>query len=157
VPPRSGHHHLRILLSELARLAPTETQSIAQALQQASTLLKRRGLIVAISDFYEDEAALPQLRRLARMGHDVIAVHTLSREEISFAVGGAAEFVDLETGRKLLVQPSAIRDAYTASFAAWLTRLETQIRRDGMDYVRVTTDEPLEAALRRFLIRRATD
>ena len=156
VPARSGHHHLRVLLSELARLTPAGTVSIAQALQQASTLMKRRGLIVAISDFYEDEIALPQLRRLARMGHDVIAVHAVSREELSFNVGGAAEFVDLETGQKLLVQPSTIRDSYSGLFAQWLSDLETRIRRDGLDYLRVVTGEPLEAALRRFLIARAT-
>ena len=59
--------------------------------------MKRRGLVIAISDFYEDEAAITQMRRLRRMGHDVIAIHVLSQEELSLDVGGAAEFVDLET------------------------------------------------------------
>jgi uncharacterized protein (DUF58 family) len=154
VPPRSGHHHLRLLLSELSRLQPTGTLSIAHALQQAATLMKRRGMIVAISDFYEDEAALTQLRRLARMGHDVIAAHTISREELSFDVGGAAELVDLETGRTLLVQPSTIRDGYRQAFASFLQRLESQARRDGVDYLRLVADQPLEPALRRFLIAR---
>ena len=154
VPPRSGHHHLRVLLSEVSRLAPAETVSIANGLQAATTLMKRRGLVIAISDFYEDEAALTQLRRLARMGHDVIAVHTLSHEEISLDVGGAAEFVDLETGHTLLVQPSAIRERYAGAVSAWMASFEAQTRRDGMDYLRVTTDEPLEFALRRFLMGR---
>src|SRR5687768_1762550 len=83
VPPRSGHHHLRVMLAALSRLAADGAMTIDQALKQAATLMKRRGMIVVISDFYEDEAALPQLRRLARMGHDVIAIHTLSRHEIS--------------------------------------------------------------------------
>ena len=154
VPPRSGHHHLRVVLSALARLAPTARVSIVHALQQAATLLKRRGLIIAISDFYEDEAALREMRRLARIGHDVIAVHTLSREELTFEVGGAAEFVDLESGQKLLAQPSMIRDSYAAKFRQWLTNFETHVRRDGMDYFRVIADEPLEPALRRFLMGR---
>ena len=154
VPPRSGHHHLRVLLAELSRLAPEGTTTIDQTLKQAATLMKRRGLVIVVSDFYEDAAALPQLRRLRRMGHDVIAIHTLSREELSLDVGGAAEFVDLESGRKLLVQPSAIRESYAHAFAAWLTALETEIRRDGMDYLRVSTGDPLEPALRRFLVGR---
>src|SRR5688572_7796398 len=154
VPPRSGHHHLRVLLAELSRLAPDGTTTIDQTLKQAATLMKRRGVVIVVSDFYEDAAALPQLRRLRRMGHDVIAIHALSKEELSLDVGGAAEFVDLESGRKLLVQPSAIRESYAHAFGAWLTALESQIRRDGMDYLRVSTGDPLEPALRRFLVGR---
>ena len=154
VPPRTGHHHLRVFLAELSKLTADGAASIDVALRQAATLMKRRGLIVAISDFYEDDAALPQLRRLSHMGHDVVAVHTLSREEISLDIGGAAELVDLESGRKLLVQPSAIREQYAKSFNDWLTGTERAIRRDGMDYLRVITGEPLEPVLRRFLIGR---
>jgi uncharacterized protein (DUF58 family) len=157
VPARSGHHHLRVLLSELSRLQPTGTQSIADALQQVSARMKRRGLVIAISDFYEDDAAVTQLRRLARMGHDVIAVQTISRVELSFDVGGAAEFVDLETGNRLLVQPSTIRDGYSKAFATFLRQLESRIRGDGMDYIRLVTDEPLEPALRRFLVGRRAE
>lgn len=154
VPPRSGHHHLRLFLAELSRLAPDGTASIAPVLQQAAMLMKRRGLIVALSDFYEDAAALPQLRRLAKMGHDVIAVHTLSREELSLEIGGAVELVDLESGGKLLVQPSAIQDDYASKVREWLETVERAIRRDGIDYLRVTTGAALEPALRGFLVAR---
>ena len=154
VPPRSGHHHLRVFLAEVSKLAAEGEASIEAALRQAATLMKRRGLIAVISDFYEDDAALPQLRRLRRMGHDVIAIHTLSREELTLDIGGAAELVDLESGRKLLVQPSSIRDQYARSINEWLASVERTIRRDGMDYLRLTTGEPLEPALRRFLVGR---
>jgi len=154
VPPRSGHHHLRVLLSELSRLAPSGTSAIDSALRHAATLMKRRGLVIAVSDFYEDEAAITQIRRLRRMGHDVVAIQVLSKEELSLEVGGAAEFIDLETGRKLLVQPSSARESYARDFGAWLANVEREIRRDGIDYLRVITGEPLEPALRRFLIGR---
>ena len=154
VPPRSGHHHLRVLLAGLSRLEPSGTSAIDSALRHAATLMKRRGLVIALSDFYEDDAAITQLRRLRRMGHDVIAIQVLSREELLLDVGGAAEFIDLETGRKLLVQPSSARESYARDVGAWLARVEREIRRDGMDYLRVITGEPLEPALRRFLIGR---
>jgi uncharacterized protein (DUF58 family) len=154
VPPRSGHHHLRVLLAELSRLEPSGTSAIDGALRHAATLMKRRGLVIAVSDFYEDDAAVTQLRRLRRMGHDVIAIQVLSREELSLDVGGAAEFIDLETGRKLLVQPSSARDSYARDVGAWLANVERETRRDGIDYLRVITGEPLEPALRRFLISR---
>jgi len=154
VPPRSGHHHLRVLLSELTTLEPTGSVAIADALRRAAAIVKRRGMIIVLSDFYEDDDAIGQMRRLARMGHDVVAVHTLAREELSLGMSGAAEFVDLESGRTLVVQPSAARDAYVASFTTWLASIEQQLRRDGIDYLRVVTDEPIEPVLRRFLVGR---
>lgn len=154
VPPRSGHHHLRVLLAELSRLAPDGTVTIELALRQAATLMKRRGVIVVASDLYEDEAAVPQLRRLSRMGHDVIVVHTLSREELALDIGGAAELVDLESGRRLQVQPASIRDDYARAFEAWLAKTARAIRSEGMEYLRVITGDPLEPVLRRFLIGR---
>jgi uncharacterized protein (DUF58 family) len=154
VPPRSGHHHLRVFLAELSRLEPAGTATIEQALLQAATLMKRRGLIVVMSDFYEEAAALPPLRRLSRMGHDVIVIHTLASEELTLDIGAPAELVDLESGRKLLVQPSSIRDEYSRHVKDWLAAFERDVRRDGMEYLRLTTGEPLEPALRRFLVGR---
>ena len=154
VPARSGHHHLRVLLAELASLTPRGSSSIAEALKRAATILKRRGLVVVISDLYEEEESLNQIRRLARMGHDVVVIHTLAREELTLDVGGAAEFVDLESGRRLLVQPSAAREPYVAAMTKWLSSVEQQLRRDGIDYLRLINDEPLEPALRRYLVAR---
>ena len=154
LPPRSGHQHLRLFLAELARVAPLGSAPMAQALQRASTLLKKQGLVLVLSDFYEDEAALAEIRKLRRMGHDVIVMHTLAAEELSLDIGGAAELVDLENGRRLLVQPSAARSQYVRAVRAWLDGVERSVRREGMDYLRVTTADPLEPALRRFLVER---
>ncbi|MBY0494879.1 MAG: DUF58 domain-containing protein [Cyanobacteria bacterium] len=154
VPSRSGHHHLRVLLSELASLVPGGSASIAEALRRAAAILKRRGLVVVLSDLYEDEEAIGQIRQLKRMGHDAIVIHTLARAEMTLDVGGAAEFVDLESGGRLTVQPSAARESYVAAFTEWLTGVEQQLRRDGIDYLRLIAGEPLEPALRRFLIGR---
>jgi uncharacterized protein (DUF58 family) len=154
VPPRSGHHHLRVFLAQLANLAPTGGASLGEALKQAATVMKRRGLVIAVSDLYEEGEALPQVRRLARMGHDVVVIHTLAREELTLQVGGAAELVDLESGRTLMVQPSAVRDGYVAAVGQWLTSVHDTVTGDGVEYLRLVTGEPIEPALRRFLMRR---
>ena len=154
VPPRSGHHHLRVFLSQLAHLSPSGGAALGDALKQAATVMKRRGLVIVVSDFYEDDDALTQVRRLARMGHDVVVIHTLAREELALDVGGAAEFVDLESGRTLLVQPSTVRDGYTTAVQQWLATVHDTVTRDGMEYLRLVTGAPLEPALRRFLMRR---
>jgi uncharacterized protein (DUF58 family) len=154
VPPRSGRQHLRTLLSELARLSPGGAATIDGALQRGATIMKRRGLVIVVSDLYEDGAALPEIRRLKRMGHDVIVLQTLAPEELTFDVGGAAEFVDLETGRRLLVQPSGVRESYTVRLHAWLSNIERTLRAEGVDYLRLIAGEPLEPVLRRFLVER---
>jgi len=154
VPPRSGHHHLRVFLAQVGQLAPTGGATLGEALRQATSVMKRRGLVIVVSDFYEEDDALPQVRRLARMGHDVVIIHTLAREELSLDVGGAAELVDLESGRALQVQPSAVRAGYTAAVQQWLSTVQDTLTRDGIDYLRLVTSDPLEPALRRFLMHR---
>ncbi len=154
LPPRSGHHHLTLLLAGIARLVPDASASIVDGLASAGRLLKRRGLVIAVSDFYDDAEALAEMRRLSRMGHDVVIIQALAAEELSLAVEGAAELVDAETGRTLVVQPDAARAAYSGRVRAWLDGFALAAGREGLDYALVTTDEPLERALRRFLVAR---
>jgi hypothetical protein len=73
---------------------------------------------------------------------------------MTLQVGGAAEFIDMESGRRLQVQPSVAGDRYRAAVQQWLADVERRVRHEGLDYLRLVTDEPLEPALRRFLVRR---
>jgi uncharacterized protein (DUF58 family) len=156
VPARSGRHHLHTCLATLAKLACTGTEGISTGLRRAGTLLRRRGLVVAISDFYEDDAALMELRRLARMGHDVIAIHVMSKAELSLPHAGAVEFEDLETGTTVLTNTHVVAADYERNIGAFLTRLQQTVQREGLDYLRLMTSDPLEPALRRFLIGRSS-
>ena len=155
LPPRSGHHHLTLFLSQVARLTPNGTTAAAACLARAASLLKRRGLIVAVSDFYDDGEALVEMRRLSRMGHEVLVVQTLAEDELTLPAKGAVEFVDAETNRTLVVQPELARSAYQARVTEWLREFEAAVRRDGMDYLRISTTDVLETVLRRYLSSRA--
>lgn len=154
VPPRSGRHHLRACLAAIARLQPDGRAPIGAALQRAGSLLRRRGLIVVLSDFYEDEAALIEIRRLARMGHDVVVVQVLAREEESLEGAGPVEFEDLESGATLLTSPATVAVAYREAFERFVASVRSRVERDGLDYLRLTTGAPLEPALRHFLVGR---
>jgi uncharacterized protein (DUF58 family) len=154
VPARSGRHHLRLCLATIARLAPDGRLPIASALRRATALVRRRGLIIVISDLYEEESALAEIRRLARMGHDVVVVHVLSPDEIDLPQAGAAEFEDLETGVTLVTNPNLVRTEYRRAVSDFLARVQHAVHREGLDYLRLTTGDPLEPALRRFLIGR---
>ena len=107
-----------------------------------------------VSDLYEDEEALGEIKRLARMGHDVVTIHVVAREELVLPAGGATEFVDLETGATLIASPDAMAAEYRVAFETFLARTRNSIEREGLDYLRVVTGEPLEPPLRRFLVGR---
>jgi uncharacterized protein (DUF58 family) len=154
VPARSGRHHLHLYLAALARLTCSGSAGVAAALRRTGGLLRRRGLVVVVSDLYEDEAALAEIRRLSRMGHDVVVVQVLAREEMTLPAGGALEFVDLETGARIVTSPDGIAADYRRSVEAFVAGVKQAVEREGLDYLRLLADEPLEPALRRFLIGR---
>jgi uncharacterized protein (DUF58 family) len=154
LPPRSGHHHLTLLHAAIARLVPSGSASMAAGLARAGALMKRRGLVIAVSDFYDDGGALAEIRRLGRMGHEVVAVQTLAAEELILGERGGVEFVDAETGRSVVVQPETVGPGYAEQVRAWVASLSAAVRREGLDYVRLTTNDSLERELRQFLVSR---
>lgn len=154
VPPRSGRHHLHLFLAALGALRAGGDVAMGTSLKRAAGLLRRRGLVIVVSDFYDEEGSLAEVRRLARMGHDVVVVHVLAREELSLTGIEAGELVDLETDARLVVDPRVARAHYTAAVQAFVTRVADAARRDGLDYLRLITGESLEVSLRRFLVQR---
>lgn len=153
LPPRSGHRHLTLFLRELAARRPRSAAPFASALARAGIMMTRRGLVVAVSDFYDDEI-VTALGRLARMGHEVVVVQTLDADEMQLPNLGAVEFVDAETGKTIVVQSETAAAGYGDRVRAWLSALEREIRRQGFDYLRISTQDDLERTLRRFLLSR---
>ena len=155
VPSRVGQAQLRALLVALDRMQASGTTTGGLALRRATDLLKRRGLLLVISDLYdEDESVEQELRRAVTIGHEVAVFHVLSRDEVDFPFAGEFEMQDLESGRTVLAGQASV-DAYRREFGDFLDRWRTRCTRFGIDYTRVTTDTPLDAALRGYLLRRS--
>lgn len=155
VPARGGRGHLRLLLAQLERLTPSATWDPAKVLTRAADLLRRRGVILAISDFYDEEdATRVELRRVARRGHDVAVLQVMSRDEVDLPFTSDVEFEDLESGTRVVVDARAARGEYRDQMAAFLERWRTSARRDGLDYALVTTDDKPSDALRAYLLKR---
>jgi uncharacterized protein (DUF58 family) len=156
LPPRTGASHLRRLLAELTALAPSGSTASASALRRSIDLLRRRGLLVVFSDLYDEDPAVDaELRRAARIGHEVAVFHVLTREEIDLPFTGDVEFQDLESGRSLLANAPASRAAYRDNVAAFLERWRSRLLSLGIDYARVLTDVPPDVVLRAYLLKRA--
>jgi uncharacterized protein (DUF58 family) len=154
IAPRGGRLHLRRILVSLSKLQPSGRTSSASALRRAVDLLKRRGLLLIVSDLYDEgETVESELRRAIRIGHEVAVFHVLTRDEITLPFRSDVELEDLESGDRLLTSP-ATREAYQSAFGGFLERWRTTCAGYGIDYSRVTTDQPLDAALRGYLLRR---
>jgi uncharacterized protein (DUF58 family) len=156
LPSRGGQVHLRAVLLALQREAASGRTSAGAALARTIDLMKRRGLLIVLSDLYdEDESVERALKRAAHIGHEVVLFHVLTREEIELPFSGEVDIEDPETGQRVLTNGRAVARGYRAAFADFLERWRTRAANNGIDYVRVFTDEPLDGAVRGYLRRRA--
>ena len=157
VPPKSGQLHLRTILARLANLKPSGAWLAERVISRATELLRRRGLLFVLSDFYDDEQAVwREMARSARRGHDVSALQILTRDEIEFPDRGAVEFEDLESAHARVVDATEVGRTYRGAVAEFLERVRHQALADGLDYTLVTTDTPPDETLRRHLLRRGS-
>ena len=154
LPARSGRHHLHQFLAKLGQLEPAGRASAARALRRAGTVLRRRGLLIVLSDFYEEDETLAEMTRLSQMGHDVVAIHVVAQEEVTLAAYGAVEFEDLESNATVVTDGATVGADYERAFGDFLARIQRAAIREGLDYLRLLTGQPLEPALRRFVIAR---
>ena len=153
--PRAGRQHLRGLLAALASLTAGGAWSAADHVRRVSERLKRRGMLLVLSDFYdEEERTLAELRRAARMGHEVVLFQILSRDEIELPYRRDLEFTDLESGRTLAINAGLARRDYRDAVAAFLERWHGLAGAEGFHYSLIVTDTPPQRALRNFLLAR---
>jgi uncharacterized protein (DUF58 family) len=155
LPSRGGQAHLHSLLLALGRAACGGETNSAAALGRTIDLLKRRGLLVVISDLYDERPDVERaLMRAAHIGHDVILFHVLTRDEVELPFGDDVEIEDPETGQIVLSNGRAAAAPYRDAISGFLERWRTRSATYGVDYVRLFTDQPLDAGLRAYLRRR---
>lgn len=156
LPARGGRPHLRSLIATMDRLEPSGTWSPARGISRGAELLKRRGVVIVISDFQDVvEETHRELRRVASHGHDVAMLQVIAPDESAFPYSGDVEFEDLETSEKRLLDAGAVASEYRRAFAAFLEQSRQQATRDHVDYTLMPTDTPPGRALRDFLMRRS--
>jgi uncharacterized protein (DUF58 family) len=151
---RGGRTHLRALLAQLASATAAGGTASAAALRRSVDLLRTRGVLVFLSDLYDDEDGVEaELRRAARIGHDVVVFHVLTGDELTLDVRGATEYEDMESGRTVIAGDGSAK-AYAAAIAAFVARWRERCLSYGIDYTLARTDAPLDATLRGYLLQR---
>ena len=156
LPVRSGALHRNAFIARLDDLDVVSEWSPIETIRRATELMKRRGVIVMISDFYDDELAiLRELRAVAHRGHDVIMIQVLSNAEVSFDFKRDVEVEDLETLERRSIDATAVRAGYQNAMNSFLDRCRNGAGESGIDYALMLTGTPPERALHDLLLRRA--
>ena len=156
IPHRSVRKHLWFLLNNLEQLKPGSETEISLALHSIAERVKRRGLIVLISDLMDDpDKVLMGLKHFRHRQHEVIVFHILDPREMDLEYRDEVEFRDLETDRKLRVEPQFIKEQYVERVNEWTDKLNRGCRNHQIDYNLLTTETPFDQALTAFVAKRA--
>jgi len=155
IPPRSALYHLNVILGELARVEPSTGTSTHRIFQSLAERIKRRGLIIVISDLLDEPGLVMKgLKHFRGRKHEVILFHVADPWEIRFPYSRNQVFIDLETGEKLPVFPEEIRKKYLEKFDSLNRYYRRQCRENRIDYVSIITSHSLERALMAYLRKR---
>jgi len=153
VPPSAKH--LDFALFALDRAEAGREGELAAPLLTATERLRRRGIVVVVSDLYEEpDRVAAAVRPLRFRGHDVIVFHLLDPAERDFPFDEASSFEDLESGERLPVVPEALRAEYQELVRRHIEALGRLLLDSRVDYALLDTSVPLDFALFRYLAAR---
>ena len=152
LPPSSHPSHLKRMLHELEQVTPDDTTDIASVFPELARQIRKRGLIVLVSDLFLDLPTLAEsLRQFRLRKHEVVVFHVLHADEVNFPFQDNTLFKGLEVDQQLHAEPRALRNSYLEVLQDYLTKVKKVCATSGIDYVPMNTDEPLDAALAGYL------
>jgi hypothetical protein len=129
--------------------------NLGAALRKVNELLRRRGIVVLVSDLYDEPDNVVQaVAPLRYRGHDVIVFHVLDPAELELPFDQPTSIEDLETGERLPVVPAALRDRYRELVQGHVAALEKDLTNQRIDYALLDTSKPLDHALFTYLAAR---
>ncbi len=157
IPPRSTPGHFSVLCSALERTKTGGEARLSGILHALAERIRRRGLIVIVSDGFDDvEDLASALRHLRHRRHEVLFFHTLAPEEEEFPFHKPARFRSLErVGHDVRVDPASLRAAYLERFNTFCATLKDRLHAMGADYHRVSTAKPVDRILLEYLSSRS--
>jgi uncharacterized protein (DUF58 family) len=152
LPARNRTGHLRHIMLALEKPAAGESTDLSLPLKRIAELVKKRGLMVLISDLLAPIEALEEhLATLVACGHEVMLFHLLDPAELTFNFDQAGLYHDVESGRDLYIDPATARKSYLARLNAHNAAARSVCEKLGIAYNLFSTDRPLELALFDFL------
>lgn len=156
LPPKSNRVYLKTLLSALNQIQPGGTTTTSKCLDSVTEKIKKRGLTIIISDFFDDmNSILTALKHLHYKKNEVIVFQILDPIEKNFGFDRDSVFVDLESGEQITTQPHQIQRAYQEAMNEYLNKLKNECLNFGIEYNLIDTSEPFDKALMSYFAKRA--
>ena len=155
MPPGGSPAHVNEMCRRLEGLKSSEVTSLAKPFHDLAEMIKRRGLIVIISDLYDDESeVIKALRHFRHKKHGVILFHIFDAAELEFPFTKLTQFLDLETNERYQVDAKAVREAYLTELRAFIDRYKKACSDSDTEYVLTDTSVPYGFLLQSYLARR---
>lgn len=166
MPARTSPRHFGEMMRQLEGVAdqlksvgvhqPGPHTNVAETLHRLAERFKRRCLIILISDLYDDpDSVVRALHHFRHRRHELIVFHVFDEAELEFPFRDTVRFVDLETGEKIQIDPTYVRDEYRRQLEAFIDTYRRNCRESQIDYVMTHTSVPYDVMLSRYLYKRS--
>jgi uncharacterized protein (DUF58 family) len=157
LPPGGGLRHLQSFLHKLDTVVAEGRSDMKTVLLRVAEGLARKGMVVLISDLYDEPPDVVRaLVRFRRAGHEVIVFHLIDVSETELEFDEPIEFEDLETGARVSLDPRRARSDYTRRMKEMIAFYSRELSREGIDLVSMDTSRPLDHALLAYLRKRSS-
>jgi len=155
IPARSGMRHLRVFVERLAAHEPKNRTDTGRALHTLAESISRRGLIILISDLFDDpEAVFHAIAHFRKKMHDVVLLQILDPCELDLSIDSVAEFIDMETGEKLELDPALARLAYKQELQKSIDDCRQKCAVMNVDFRIISTAESFDDFVAQYLAER---
>jgi uncharacterized protein (DUF58 family) len=156
LPPKASKAYLQQILKSLSEVKASSKTNTAASLNSIAEKIKRRGLVIIVSDFFDDvNSILTALKHFRYQKNEVIVFQIVDPLERSFAFGSDAVFKDLETGDEITTQPFQIQKAYRGAMEEFITRIKTECLNSDIEYNLIETSAPFDKALFSYIQKRS--
>jgi len=156
IPPSSNTAHFKIILEELEKARHAKNTCLSESFNEIAARIKRRGLIMIITDLYDDEnAVIKSLKHFRHKHHEVAVFHLMSDFELNLPLAGETRFEDLESSASITTNAESLREDYRAIVAKFIDDFKKKCAESYIDYNLITTETPIDRALSNYLMKRA--
>ena len=155
IPPRSKPSHVNTILTHLDKTGSGKDTDVGIVLHEMAERIKKRGLIILISDLFDEtENIINGLKHFRHNKQEIIVFHVMDRKELNFDFSNRTKFKDMETDEQITTEPWKIRKIYQQAIQSYQDELRLRCREQKIDYVPLFTDQNLDLALNEYLKKR---